>query len=275
MLDARRDKAHLARAKLGHFDFLGRKNTHAVHVAHRACRHKAHLLALADRAIDHAHQNDDAQIRIVPAIHQQRLQRLVRLALGRGKARDDGFQNIVDPEARFGRNQHRVRSIQPDHVLDLLFNTIGLGGGKINLVQNRHDFMIVIESLINIRQSLRLDPLRGVHNKDRTFARGKAAADFIREIHMAGRIHQVELVRFAVLGFVAEAHRLRLDRNPPFTLDIHAIEHLLAHVAQLHRPAILNQPIRQRRFAVVDVRNDGEIADMGKGRGHGGFVSFV
>ena len=47
---------------------------------------------------------------------------------------------------------------------------------------------------IGIGQRLRLYALRRVHDQKRAFARLQAARNFVAEIHMAGRIDQVELV---------------------------------------------------------------------------------
>ena len=47
-------------------------------------------------------------------------------------------------------------------------------------------------------------------------------------------------------------------------------EHLLLHLAQLEPAGGLDQPVGERRFAMVDMGDDGEIADMVEGRGHGG-----
>ncbi len=81
---------------------------------------------------------------------------------------------------------------------------------------------------------------------------------------MAGRVHEVELIGLAVPGLVGEAHGLRLDGDAALALDIHAVEHLLAHLAHLEPAAGLDQPVGKRRFAVIDMRDDREIADMGE-----------
>ena len=79
---------------------------------------------------------------------------------------------------------------------------------------------------------------------------------------MAGRIHQIEDVVLAVLGLVVETHRLRLDGDAALALDIHRIEHLLDHVARGDRSGLLDQAVGERRFAVVDMGDDREIADI-------------
>ena len=50
-----------------------------------------------------------------------------------------------------------------------------------------------------------------------------------------------------------------LDRNPALTLEIHGIEQLVLLVPFVDRARGLEQPIRQRRLAVIDVRDDAEI----------------
>ena len=85
---------------------------------------------------------------------------------------------------------------------------------------------------------------------------------------MAGRVDQVEHVVLAVLRLVVEAHGLRLDGDAALALDIHGIEHLLLHLAAVEPAGQLDQPVGERRFAVVDMGDDREIADMVEGGGH-------
>ena len=86
---------------------------------------------------------------------------------------------------------------------------------------------------------------------------------------MAGRVDQVEDVVLAVVGLVVEAHGLRLDGDAALALDVHVVEHLLLHVARLEPAGRLDQAVGQRRLAVVDMGDDGEIADVGNGGAHG------
>ena len=80
---------------------------------------------------------------------------------------------------------------------------------------------------------------------------------------MAGRVHQVQLIGDAVLRGVFEAHGLGLDGDAALALDVHGVEHLLFHVPVSNRVGGLDQAVSQRGFPVVDVRDDGEIADVG------------
>ena len=78
---------------------------------------------------------------------------------------------------------------------------------------------------------------------------------------MSGRIDEVELVEIAVVGAVIEAHGVGLDGDAALALQVHGIQNLLHHFALRERARNLQQPVCQRRLAVVDVRNDREITD--------------
>ena len=132
--------------------------------------------------------------------------------------------------------------------------------------------MVVLDRLVDVGQRLRLDALGGVDDQQRALAGGEAAAHLIGEVDMAGRVHQVEDVVLAVLGAVIEPHGLRLDRDPALLLDVHIVEHLARHLALGQAAGRLDQPVGQGRFAMVDMGDDGEIADLGK-VGHGAGVS--
>ena len=47
----------------------------------------------------------------------------------------------------------------------------------------------------------------------------------------------------------------------PLPLQIHVVQELVLHVAVGHRAGVLQEPVRQRRLAVVDVGDDAEITD--------------
>ncbi len=85
---------------------------------------------------------------------------------------------------------------------------------------------------------------------------------------MAGRVHEVQDVGLAVLGLVVEPDGLRLDRDAALALDIHVVEHLLDHFAAFQPARLLDQPVGKRRLAVIDVGDDGKIANQIKRRRH-------
>ena len=68
-------------------------------------------------------------------------------------------------------------------------------------------------------------------------------------------------IRLSWWPFQVHAHRLRLDRDPALALEIHRVEHLLAHLALRDGVGELEDAVGERRLAVVDVRDDREVAD--------------
>ena len=78
---------------------------------------------------------------------------------------------------------------------------------------------------------------------------------------MAGRVDEVQLVGLAVLlRLVIESDRLRLDGDAAFTLELERIEDLVLHFAGFEATADLDEAVRQRGLAVIDVGDDREVA---------------
>ena len=103
--------------------------------------------------------------------------------------------------------------------------------GQIDLVQHRYDFVVMIQSQIDIGQSLRLHSLRRVHHQESAVACGQRARHLVVEVHMAGRVDKVEDVFGAVPVAVGDAHRLGLDGDAPLALQFHVVQKLGAELA--------------------------------------------
>src|SRR5579872_7000778 len=66
-----------------------------------------------------------------------------------------------------------------------------------------------------------------------------------------------------------------LDGDAALPLEVHGVKHLGLHFARRERPGELQQAVRQRGFAVVNVRDDGEIADTSAVDRGGGNYSIL
>ncbi len=128
--------------------------------------------------------------------------------------------------------------------------------------------MVGVERVIDVGEGLRLDALAGVNDEERALDGRHGARDFVGEIDMAGGVDEVEHIGLAVPGLVVQPDGLRLDGDAALALDVHGIEHLLLHLARLEPAGLLDQPVGERRLAMVDVGDDGEIADEVEGNGH-------
>jgi hypothetical protein len=137
--------------------------------------HEPDLGAFPERAVDDADEDDDAQVWVVPAVDQHRLERGVRVALGRGDALDDRFEHLVDSEAGLGAGEHGVVGGEADYVLYLLLHPLRLGGGEVDLVDDGDDLVVVLDRLVDVGEGLGFHPLRGVDDEEGAFAGGEAS----------------------------------------------------------------------------------------------------
>src|SRR5271163_2139453 len=62
---------------------------------------------------------------------------------------------------------------------------------------------------------------------------------------------------------------LGLDGDPPLALNVHGVEVLLPHEAGVDGPGHLENAVGQGRLAVVDMADDGEVANLLYGNGSG------
>ena len=144
----------------------------------------------------------------------------------------------------------------PEHVLDLERAAVRVGRRQVDLVEDGHDLEVVLDRLVAVGQRLGLNALRGVDQEHGPLAGRQRARDLVAEVDVAGGVDQVEDV-----AVVHDPDVLGLDGDPPLPLDVHGVEVLLPHEAGVDGPGDLENAVGQGRLAVVDVADDGEVAD--------------
>ena len=256
VLDARDEIADLARTEFGH-----RRGHWATHTdldcfLWGARLHEQQLRCAVDAAVHHANARHHAAILVVLRVEDERLQRRLRVALGCRDAIDDGVEQVADTHTGLRRDAQDVFGRNAQHRFDLHRVAIGVGGGQVDLVERRDDLEIVLHGQVAVGQRLRLDPLGRIDHQHHALARRQAAADLVAEVDVAGRVDEVQRVPLPVDTYV-----LRLDGDATLALEIHRIEVLGAHVAHLDGARELQDAVAQRALAVVDVGDDGEIAN--------------
>src|SRR5687768_11662859 len=172
------------------------------------------------------------------------------------EARDDRLENVADAGAFFRARQDGAAAVEADDVLDLPLALLGLRARQVDLVDDRNDLETVVYGEIGVRQRLRLDSLRRVDEQQGTLARRQGSRDLVAEIDVAGSVDQVQDIRLTVVRSVVQAYRVGFDRDPALALEVHRVEDLRLHLAGLQRTGEFQEAIRQRRLAVVDVRDD-------------------
>ncbi len=160
--------------------------------------------------------------------------------------------------------------VDADDVLDLLAHPVGLGGGQVDLVEDGDDLVVGVDGLVDVGEGLRLDALGGVDDQERALDGAHGAGDLVGEVDVAGRVDEVEGVFEPVGGGELDADGVGLDGDAALALDVHRVEHLLLHVAQRDGVRLLDEPVGEGGLAVVDMGDDGEVADAGEVGRHGG-----
>ena len=212
--------------------------------------------------LEHPHDDDDAAVRVVPGVEDQRLQRGGVVALGRREAGHDRLEDLLGADAFLGAGKDGALGRKTDDLFDLPARLVGLRARQVDFVDDGDDVETVVDREVRVRERLRLDPLGRINKEQRSFASGQRPGDLVREIHVPRRVDQVQDVLVPVLGLVMQADRVRLDRDPALALEIHRVEHLRFHFTGLQGAGELQKPIGQGRLAVIDVRDDREITDV-------------
>ena len=149
-----------------------------------------------------------------------------------------------------------------EQVVELHHHAINLRAGQVNFVNHGNDEQIVLHSEENIANGLGFNPLRRIDEEQRPFTRGETARDLIRKIDMTRRIDEIEFVNLTIWRRVIHANGVRFDGNTPLAFEVHAVEHLILHLKFAQRLRLLEQPISQGRFSVINMRDNGKISNI-------------
>ena len=217
VLEPRDDVAHLAGLERRRGAALGREEAELLGLEARSRRHRPHGLARREAAVDHADERDDAAVLVVRGVEDERPRRGLGLALRRRDALDDRVEHRLDALARLRRDAQHALGALADELRDLRGGAVRVGLRQVDLVDDRDDLEVVLDREVGVGEGLRLDALRGVDDEQRALAGLQRARDLVREVDVAGRVDQVELV-----AAPEDAHRLGLDRDPALALELHA-----------------------------------------------------
>ncbi len=267
----------LGDVQLGDFDLLDRP----VELAPRD------LLALLEVAVPDAAQREAAHVGGRVEVGDQRLERVVVLIGRRGYTVDqhvhEGPQvvgEVIGGEARLPVTRDAVQDREVDLVLagvkveeqleDLVDDLLHAGVRPVDLVHDEHDRQIGLERLAQHETRLRQRPLGGVHEEHDAVDHGQPALDLAAEVGVAGGVDDVDLRLDAVRTSPAHRGVLREDRDALLALEVHGVHDALVDVLVVaEHPRLPEHRVDQGRLPVVDVGDDGDVADV-VACGHGG-----
>ncbi len=145
-----------------------------------------------------------------------------------------------------------------EQVEDLVGDFGGPGVGPIDLVDDHDGPQPHLERLGDHELGLRQRPLGGIDQHQHAVHHVEDALDLAAEIGVAGRIHDI----YARVAPDQRGH-LRQDGDAAFALEIIRIHRALGDALILAKCAgLLQQPVDQGGFAMVDVGDNGNVAKV-------------
>ncbi len=233
--------------------------------------HHLDPLARGELTVHDADVGDHAAVDVVDRVEDHRARRGVGLPHRRGNVAADDVEQRLDALAGLGADPQHVVGVAADDVRDLGGVQVGLGGRQVDLVQHRDDLQVVLEGEIEIGQGLGLDALRGVDQQYRALAGGQAAANLVGEVDVARRVdHVQDMLDAGLAAGPRHPHVLRLDGDPALALDVHPVEVLGLGLTGVEHAGQAQHLVGEGRLAVIDVRDDREVADPARIRPAGG-----
>ena len=134
----------------------------------------------------------------------------------------------------------------------------GLGVGTVDLVDDHDGLEAQLERLGEHEFGLRHHAFGGVHQQHHAIHHGQDALHLAAEIGMAGRVHDIQ-------AHALPFHRgaFGQDGDAALAFLVVGIHGALGHVLVFaHRARLFEQLVHQGGLAVVDMRDDRDIADF-------------
>ena len=170
--------------------------------------------------------------------------------LGAGEEIGEVGQNVVGAELQ-------------EQFEDFVDDFVRPGVGPVDLVDDDDRPQPALERLRQDEPRLRHRALGGVDQHQRAVGHAQHPLDLAAEIGVAGRVDDVDLH-----ALVGDGDVLGQDRDAAFAFEVVGVEDLLAdELGFAEPPALAQHAIDQAGLAVVDVGDDGHVADVGAAHG--------
>src|ERR1035437_2478554 len=180
---------------------------------------------------------------------------------------NDAFELVLGANRQI--NRIRIRAEFFPHVFQRVFK---IRAGAVHLVDERDARNIVFGRLTPHRFGLRLNARDGAEHRHRAVQNAHGAFDFGGEIHVTGRVNDVDAMRHTRKGFdqalffflrPKARHRGGRDGDAAFAFLLHPVRDRVAivHVADfVDEAGVKEDALGRRRLARVNVRRDADVA---------------
>ena len=230
-----------------------------------------------DNAVLHAANAHAADEIVIVNAGNQHLQRLVRLALRRLHIFQDGVKQGLEVRAggrigpviagravTAGAEDHRavqllVGSTQVHQQLQNLVDDFrNAGVGAVDLVDRDDERQVLLQSLLQNKAGLGHAALGCIDQQQNAVDHLQNALDLAAEVRVARGVDDVDLNAVVLAGAV-----LGKDRDAALAFDIAGVHDALGDLlVRTESTGLLQHLVDQRRFAVVNVRNDCNVAEI-------------
>ena len=233
------------------------------------------LLIDADGTALDAADADTADIVVIVDRGDEHLHGRRGVALRRGNIVDDGIEQRVEIHARLvrrvagdalprGAEQRRrfellVRGVQVEQQLKhLVHDLLDAGIETVDLIDNDNDLVTQLQRLLQHEAGLRHGALRRIDEQQNAVDHLEDTLDLAAEIGVARGIDDVDFRSLIMHGGI-----LGQNGNAALTLQIARVHHAVHHGLVLAvDAALLEHFIDQRRLAMVNVCDDGDISNV-------------
>jgi hypothetical protein len=197
-------------------------------------------------------------------LHHSVEQRLERLFQTRRVARRAGASGpcvaVDDRELDLAL----IRVEVEEQLVDLVHDLVDTRVGPVDLVDDEQHREAALERLAQHEAGLWERSLARVDEQQHAVHHPQGALDFPAEVRVPRRVDDVDLC-----AAVADGGVLRKDRDALLALELHRVHDPLGDVLVLaERAGLPEHRVDEGRLAVVDVRDDRDVADV-VARGHG------
>ncbi len=104
-------------------------------------------------------------------------------------------EDVIDTQARLTAGPDDLLTLAAKELDDLILDLFGHSAWQVDLIDDRYDLEVMLESHIEIRNRLCLNTLSCVDDKAvAAFAGSDGAGDFVGEVHVPWGINQIEYV---------------------------------------------------------------------------------
>ena len=260
-LDTRDDIADVPRRDLLAWLHVEAQYADFISVILLARSDELHVVSLTDLTIHHLEVSDDTAEGVEDRVKDQALQRSFGIALRSRDTLDDRTEDVIDPQARLTAGPDDLLTLAAKELDDLILDLFGHSAWQVDLIDDRYDLEVMLESHIEIGNRLCLNTLSCVDDKQCAFAGSDGAGDFVGEVHVSWGINQIEYVVLAI-ELVVHLDGVALNGDPALALEIHIIEYLLLKILPRDGLCRLQQAVSQGTLPMVNMGYNAKVTYM-------------